>query len=200
MKKASVLIDFIKITIAEKIVFLRNVIANLTGHTTFTDPDVTLADGKVKADKLESASLAAKDGSHTAISAMRDAEKEVDTYLRRLAGYVNRVGDGNETLILSSGFHITKQYPSGYDKLPLEAQDGKNSGSVLLKAKAIDKSGAYIWQISRNQIDWITLGHSTRADFEVLGLTVGEICYFRVAGITPTGTTDFTEPVMKVVV
>lgn len=200
MRQVSVLIDFIKLSVAEKIVFLRSILANLTGHTTFTDPDVTLADGKVKADKLESASLAAKDGSHTAVSAMRDAEKEVDTYLRKQAGYVNRVADGNETLILSSGFHITKQYPNGYDKLPLEALDGKNSGSVLLKAKAIDKAGAYIWQISRNKIDWTTLGHSTRTNFEVPGLTVSEICYFRSAAITPNGTTDFTEPVMKVVV
>jgi hypothetical protein len=200
MKKASVLIDFIKIAIAEKIVFLRNVVEKLTGHATFTDPDVTLAEGKVKADKLESTSMAAKDGSHTAVSAMRDAEKEADTYLRKQAGYVNRVADGNETLILSSGFHTTKQYPNGYDKLPLEALDGKNSGSVLLKAKAMDKTGAYIWQSSKNLIDWTTLGHSTRADFEVPGLTIGEIYYFRVAGITPNGTTDFTEPVMKVVV
>jgi hypothetical protein len=200
MKKANVLIDFIKITIAEKIGFLRNVVEKLTGHATFTDPDVTLADGKVKADKLEAASLAAKDGSHTAISAMRDAELEADTYLRKQAGYVNRIADGDETLILSSGFHTTKQTPNNFDKRPLVALDGKNSASVLLKAKAIDKAGAYIWQISRNQTDWTTLGHSTRADFEVPGLTVGEICYFRVAGITPNGTTDFTEPVMKVVV
>ncbi|MHB9140313.1 MAG: hypothetical protein ACYC25_00370 [Paludibacter sp.] len=200
MKKVNVLIDFIQISIAEKIVFLRTVLANLTGHATFTDPDQPLADGKVKADKLESTSLAAKDGSHTAVSAMRDAEKEVDTYLRKQAGYINRVADGNETLILSSGFHTTKQTPNVYDKLPLEALDGKNSGSVLLKAKAIDKAGAYIWQISRNKTDWTTLGHSTRASFEVDGLTVGEICYFRVAAITPNGTTDFTEPVMKVVV
>jgi len=200
MKKVSVLIDFIKLSVAEKIVFLRNVIGNLTGHSTFTNPDVTLADGKMKADKLESASLAAKDGSHTAISAMHDAEQDVDTYLRKMSGYINRIADGDETLILSSGFHATKQTPSGYVKLPLTVLDGKNSGSVQLVAKAVDKAGAYIWEMSRNKTEWITLGHSTRADFDVDGLNVGEICYFRSAAITPGGTTDFTDPVMKVIV
>ena len=199
MRKINVLLDYSRFSVAEKIVFLRNVVARLTNHATFDNPDVSLADGTAKADKLEAASLAAKDGARTAISAMRDAELDVDKYLKKLAIYVERIADGDETLILSSGFHISKE-PESFQKPALAVVNGKNSASVLLKAKAIDKAGAYIWQVSRNKTEWTTLGHSTRADFEVSGLTIGEICYFRVAAITSTGTTDFTEPVMKVVV
>ena len=199
MRKIYILQDFLGLSVGQKIVFLRNVLVRLTGHPTFTNPDVSLTEAKVKVDNFETASIAAKDGGHTAVSLMHDAEKEVDAYFKKIVIYVDRIADGNETLILSSGFHTTKE-PTAFQKVPLAVLDGKNSGSVLLVAKAMDKSGAYIWQISRNMTDWTTIGHSTRASFEEPGLTVGEICHFRVAGITPTGTTDFTESVMKVVI
>lgn len=199
MRKVNVLLDYNQLSVADKIVFLRNLVARLTGHATFINPDVPLADGTAKADKLEAASLAAKDGGRTAISALRDAELDVNKYLKKIAIYVERIADGDETLILSSGFHTTKD-PESFQKPALAVVNGKNSGAVVLKAKAIDKAGAYIWQISRNKTEWTTLGHSTRADFEVSGLAIGEICYFRMAAITSGGTTDFTEPVMKVVV
>ena len=43
-------------------------------------------------------------------------------------------------------------------------------------------------------------GSSTQASFEISGLAVGSKHYFRVAAITPDGVTDFSAPVLKVVV
>lgn len=203
MRKLKALLDFIQLSVTAKIAFYRNVLAHLTGNATFPTPDVPLPEAKTAVDTLEAAYLAAKDGSHTAISAMHADEEAADNLFRTLAAYVDRIAAGDETAILSSGFHVSKQSTS-VQKPELAAQDGDNSGSVWLVARAVDKSGAYIWQMAKDAIPdteegWITVGHSTQSYFQVTGLTVACKYYFRVTAITTTGITDYTAPVMKVV-
>ncbi|MDR3653536.1 MAG: hypothetical protein P4L34_11290 [Paludibacter sp.] len=204
MKRLKVLLDFIKLIIAEKISFYRNVIAKLTDNATFPTPDVSLADAKTSVDKLEASYIASKDGSHTAIAMLHANEAATDELFRTLAAYVERMAGGDESKILSAGFHVSKQ-PTSFQKPDLAVLDGPNSGSVKLVAKAVDKAGSYIWQMVKGTLPadekgWITLGYTTQANNEMDGLEVAAIYYFRVAAITPDGTTDFCSPVMKVVV
>jgi len=204
MKKVKVLLDFIRFAIAEKIAFYRTVITDLTDNDTFPSPDASLTDAKAAVDALENSSIAAKDGSRTAISIMHDNESKADAIFRTLASYVDRKADGDETKILSSGFHISKQ-PVTIQKAALTAYDGVNSGCVKLVAKAVDKAGAYIWQMAKDTLpeienQWINLGNSTQSNFEISGLIVASKYYFRVAAITPDGTSDFCATIMKVVV
>ena len=204
MKRIKVLLDFIKLAIAEKITFYRSVVADMTGNAFFPTPDVPLADAKTAVDALETASIEAKDGSHTAISIMHDKENATDEIFRKLAAYVERIADGNETQIISSGFRPTKQ-PVTKQKAALAVEDGNNSGSVKLVAKAVDKAGSYIWQMAKgalptDETGWITIGYTTQAINDVIGLEVAAKYYFRVAAITPEGTTDFCAPVMKVII
>ena len=103
MKKITVVLDFIPYAVSEKVTFCRNVNDKLFGNALYPAPDVTLVDAKAAVDALETAILAAKDGGHTAISAMHDAEKRVNDIYRKLANYVDRTAAGDETRILSSG-------------------------------------------------------------------------------------------------
>ena len=204
MKKLKVILDFIRFAIADKIAFYRTIISDLTDNDTFPTPDTPLTDAKAAVDALENSSIAAKDGSRTAISIMHDNEAKADAIFRTLAAYVDRKADGDETKILSSGFHISKQ-PTPIQKAALTAYDGANSGCVKLVAKAVDKAGAYIWQTAKDTLpetesQWVNLGTSTQSNFDISGLMVASKCYFRVAAITPDGTTDFCAPIMKVVV
>jgi len=203
MKKIFVLLDFIELAVAEKISFYRNVIAKLTGNATYPTPDKPLTEAKTDTDNLETAYINAKDGSHTLIAKMRAAEATADNLFRILAAYVERIADGDEAKILSSGFHPSKQ-PASIQKPELTATNGSNLGSVKLVAKAIDGAGAYIWQQAKdnlpaNDSGWTIAGHSTVAHFEITGLQQVSKYWFRVAAITPTGTTNYTAPVMKVV-
>jgi len=204
MKKQKALLDFIQLSVMVKIAFYRNTLTRLTGNVTFPNPDVSLADAKAAVDTLETAYLATQDGSHTAVSAMHDAEDKADDLFRILVAYVNRIANGNETEILSAGFHVSKQ-SGAIQKPELDAQNGDNSGNVWLVARAVEKAGAYIWQFAKDVLPtsdegWITAGHSTQSYFQVKGLTVGSKYYFRVVAITPSGQTDYTAPVAKVVV
>ena len=203
MKKIKVVLDFIKFSVAEKIAFYRNIIVHLTGNATFPTPDVPLADAKAAVDTLEASFLAARDGSHTAVATLYANETAADDLFRLLAAYVDRIAAGDEPKILSSGFHESKQ-PTSIQKETLSVNDGAHSGSVKLVARAVDKAGAYIWQYIKgmlpdNEVDWITAATTTRASYELTGLEVTARYYFRVAAVTPDGTTDFSAPVLKVV-
>ncbi len=204
MKKITVVLDFIPYAVSEKVTFCRNVNDKLFGNALYPAPDVTLVDAKAAVDALETAILAAKDGGHTAISAMHDAEKRVNDIYRKLANYVDRTAAGDETSILSSGFHISKQ-PVITPKAELAAVDGDHSGSVRLVAKALLGAVAYLWQMAIDdgagtELIWIAIGSSTRANFEVNDLEVMKRYKFRFAAVTVDGTTDYCAPVTKIIV
>jgi len=155
-------------------------------------------------DKFEAAIQAAKDGAHTAISIMHDAEKAADADFRILAHFVDQIADGDETKLLSSGFHPSKQ-PVPPQKPILAVFDGIHPGCAKLVAKAHENGGAYIWQLVKGPLptsesEWKLIGISTQATYEVEGLEVGVSYYFRVAVVTPAGTTEFCQPESKLIV
>ena len=121
-----------------------------------------------------------------------------------MASYVEHMANGDETTILSAGFNITKQ-PNLPHKQILTATYTDHSGEVKLVSKVIDKAVAYIWQYAMvslitNELVWTTSIINTHSNHLVHGLIVGVQYYFRVAAVTPTGVTDFCEPVLKRVV
>ena len=204
MKKFKPVFDFVQFSMSEKVPFFHHVNDQLYGNPLYITPDIAFADAKAAVDALEAAMLAAKEGSPVAVSAMHDAAERADTIYRNLAHYVVRIAAGDETSILSSGFHLSKQ-PVITPKPELAAFDGEHSGSVKLVAKALEAAVAYLWQMAIEDAagmlsDWIAIGSSTRATFEVNDLEIMKRYKFRYAAITAEGTTDYCEPVTKIVV
>jgi len=204
MKRIKILLDFIGLSIAEKIVFYRNVLVKLKINIAiFAQPDENLETVSSLVDALEARSIAASGGGHEATVAMHAAEEKADEAFRVLAAYVDRIAKGDESIIVSSGFDTSKQ-PIPAQKQDLTVVSGANSGTVKLVAKAIKGAGSYIWQYAKDNLPtdesaWIQAGFSTQASYELAGLTVACKYYFRVAAITNNGTTDFTSAVLKVV-
>ena len=188
----------------EKLPFYKNVAIQLADTNIFSNLPVPLATIKVIIDDFESALLAAKDGAHSAIAIRNDKEIVADELFRELSVYVNKVANGNETIIIQSGFHASKQ-PTPYQKPEIAAYDGAHSGSVLLKIKAIEGAVAYIWQYVQEATPtsasvWVTVNTSTVANFLIDHLTPGLVYSFRFASISSDGTSDFCTPISKVVI
>jgi len=203
MRKSKVTVDFIKYSPINKANHYHTVIDHMSNNPLFPTPDATLIDAQKVADALDKAILAAADGSHLAISAMNDAVAAADAVFRILAAYVERIALGDETSILSSGFHFSKQ-PVFANKETLVARDGSHSGSVLLDTIRVDRGVTYVWQMYKgklpdNDSDWVKIGITTQTSFEINNLDIANIYYFRVAAVTPDGIQDFSAPVMKVV-
>jgi hypothetical protein len=203
MRKSKVTVDFIKYSPVNKASHYHMVIDHMSNNPLFPTPDATLIDAQKVADALDKAILAAADGSHLAISALNDAVAAADAVFRILAAYVERIALGDETTILSSGFHFSKQ-PVFANKETLVARDGSHSGSVLLDTIRVDRGVTYVWQMYKgklpdNDSDWVQIGITTQTSFEISHLDIANIYYFRVAAVTPDGLQDFCAPVMKVV-
>ena len=203
MRKSKVTVDFIKYSPINKANHYHTVIDHMSNNPLFPTPDATLIDAQKVADALDKAILAAADGSHLAISAMNDAVAAADAVFRILAAYVERIALGDETSILSSGFHFSKQ-PVFANKETLVARDGSHSGSVLLDTIRVDRGVTYVWQMYKgklpdNDSDWVQIAITTQTSFEINNLDIATKYYFRVAAVTPDGLQDFCAPVMKVV-
>ena len=197
MKK--VLLSFIQYPSSEKLSYYRNVVSKTSGNAVFSTTEISFAELTTALDQFEAAIVAARDGSHTATSVLHDTEFATDKKFRILASFVDKIADGDETIILSAGLQATKD-AGARTKPPLTATHGTNSGNVKLSAKAKDKAGAYIFRSAKGTgpfvaSDWVIIAIVTQASYEVTGLIKGEFYNFDFAAVTPTGTTDFCAPV-----
>lgn len=202
MRKTKVVLDFLRIPVIEKIGFYHNVIEKITSNPTFPTPDVTIADATASVDKLESSYYAARDGSHVAISFMHQCEEETDAVFRKLADYVSRVADGDESKILSSGFHVSKD-PAPRQKAEFSVKEGEKPGTVVLRRQAVPGARSYLWQNCQGDAPaaesaWSVTGVSTQTTFEVEGLISGLKYWFRVAAVTAEGTSAFSPAISKI--
>jgi hypothetical protein len=108
-RKPSVSFEFKRLTIPEKVIFGQNVHDQLTANAAiFTTPDVDLVTLQTKIGTLTSTADAAESGDHAKVAEMYEAERDWDTTFDTEAHYVDRIANGNETIILKSGFTATK--------------------------------------------------------------------------------------------
>ena len=204
MKKMKVLLNFIRFPHIKKVAFYRNVITQLSGNLHFPTPDTPMDEATDMVNYLEVCHCAAKESNEATEKALKIANIMTDEIFTAIADYVGWAARGNEAKIISSGFEPTKRIIRAL-KPELTAEAGPLPGSMHLAARAICKAGAYIWQTAMHALplrenDWTTDAITTRSLHEVKGLTAGANYYFRVAAVTPEGTTNFTVPIMRIAI
>jgi hypothetical protein len=121
-----------------------------------------------------------------------------------LAHYVDLLADGDKTIIISAGFQATKVIAARIEA-PITTNDGDHSGNVKINYKANERAGACIIQWSKDALPstdsgWEVLATVTQTTYVVSNIVVGCYYYFRVAAVTPDGTSEFSEPIRKSVV
>lgn len=205
MKRDRIVLDFVRIPIAQKIELGRSVLTNMKANPKFATPDVSLEALETKTDLLETRSVAALTGSKEATALMHQTEEEWDDLMRKLARYVDRIADGDSAVILNSGFSLAKQ-PSPSVRPEFSVELGDKSGSVILRRQKVEGAKSYIWQYCTGdtpmakECDWTTAQVTSKVTAELTGLTTMTKCWFRVAAVTPSGTTPFCSPIMQVVI
>ena len=95
MKKDHVVLNFVKITIAQKIEVGRSVESKMKLNPRFTTPDVPLEELKSSTDLLETRNVAALTGGKEATALMHQAEDVWVDKMRKTALYVDRIADGD---------------------------------------------------------------------------------------------------------
>ena len=203
MKKNTVVLDFIRFTIPNKIVFGRTAISKMMAIQLFMNPDVMYPALTESVNKLETLYMSSRSGDHQQVALMHQAEVEFDELFRKLGNYVDRMADGDEAVILSAGFHLAKQ-PSPSEKSEFSVEAGDVPGTMVLKRKALAGASAYVWQYyvgtaAPAEGDWLFASSTTQTSYVMKGLTPGTKVWFRVAGVTKDGLQPFTDAIMKVV-
>jgi hypothetical protein len=200
MVRFKVLLGFLRLGIAKKVEFGRNVITKLTGNANFPTPDPSLAQAATLCNNLETAQIAADGGGKASTAAMHAAEKLWDEGFRKLSLYVEKVAGGNEALILSSGFDA-----SGLRNIPahpeFDVKTGKLEGEVILTHKTLKGTVAYIWECSPDPLPagndgWKQVGVSIQAKFKVSGLESQRKYWFRVSIVTRKGQCPWSDPLL----
>ena len=187
----------------EKISFFRTVINAMTNNPSFPAPDIPLTTATALVDQLEKNHIAAQDGGKTLTAILHDSEEKADEAFRKLSRYVENVADDNEAVILSSGFHLSKE-PSPAKKVELSVTQDHTPGTVYLKRQAVEGARSYVWQYCIGDTPaaengWTFAGASTQASHQISGLTSGGHYWFRVAAVTKDGTSAYCTPLHKVV-
>ena len=204
MKKEHMVLDFLRFPVSRKIELGRSVMYKVADNPLFLTPDVTVLALAAKTDLLESRSVAALSGGKEATALMHQTEVEWDEMMRKMGLYVDRIADGNEAIILNAGFNLAKQSaPSLRPEFSVEL--GLNAGSVFLRRQAVTGARSYIWQFYIGETpgsnkDWETARVTSQASVELTGLTLLSRYWFRVAVVTATGTSAFSDPIMQVVI
>jgi hypothetical protein len=117
-----------------------------------------------------------------------NCRKIVETLLKRLAGVVQTVSDGDEAIILSSGMDANKK-PSTVGKLAkpdnLTVKPGGNKGAVTMMCDPVEYADFYEFEHTNLPITptsiW-TKDTTKKRKYEKTGLDSGKEYAFRVAG------------------
>jgi hypothetical protein len=201
MRKNTIVLDFLRFSISSKITFGRTVLSRMSLLALFANPDVAYATGTAIIDKMEGYYMSSRGGDHQQTALMHQAEAEFNDFFRKLGYNVDRVADGDEAIILSTGFHLAKQ-PAPAERPEFTAEAGDVPGSNLLKRKAFPGGSSYVWQHyigaeAPTEDKWLFAGSSTQASFLMSGLPLGEKVWFRVAAVTKDGMQPFTDPISR---
>lgn len=201
MKIKRILLSFWRLVVPMLIVFGRSVHTKMSGNPYFETPNPTLASLKAALDDTETKAAIAKDGSKQDKSNLKVAKKTVVDVLRGLAWYVEGVANGDENILISSGFELSKEpIPSQRDDFFM--LQGIGSGELIIGCVAFPKAGAYIWQVSATSTlpaadkDWLFAGASTQRKTNLKGYTPDTKLWFRVRPVTPDGLMEGSDPIL----
>jgi hypothetical protein len=152
MAKAKVKLDFIELTVPEKIQYGRDRVGDMTGNGNFTTPDIPLADITTACDNLQTTYNAAQGGGPTETAAQNAAEAVWDDLMRKEAAYVTRIADGSVVIITSAGFTPTEteatptQPPAKPENFTAKHSD--QSGAILLNNDTSPNVRGYVTIVS----------------------------------------------------
>jgi hypothetical protein len=204
MIRRKVIISYAHLAIDMLIELVRFVITKLTGNPNFTTPDPTIAELKDMADALEAKNIAAQEGGRQARSERKDARKKMLDGLRSLALYVEKIADGNETIMVSSGLYLSKE-PQPAQKDDFWVIRGPNSGDILAGCVRYPKARTYVWlrYTGANPPDdkrqWTLAGVSTQTRIGLTDLDSGSkewLCY---CAVTSAGMMAWSEPISIII-
>jgi hypothetical protein len=129
---------------------------------------------------------------------------ELENLMRQLGNYVNTICMGDEAILATSGFELSKQPEPRHITAPenLTLSQGANAGSMMCKVKSVKGASGYLFEATADPItknsNWISMP-SSRTKFEFENLEQGKKYWFRVAAMGSNGQVIYCNEVFQYV-
>ena len=187
-----------KLTVPDKIQKAKSIVLHMAGNPNFRDPNPTLEQVAASIADLEKAYEDSIDGGRSKRIKLRYCDSQFCERMLALAGYVQSVSDGEETIINSSGFDVRRATRSQtFQATNPSNVRGKSTtlpGEVIFRWKGAKGARIYVTEISRDGTVWSSCGMSTKVKLVVSGLEVGTKMMFRVAALSAAGQSGWSDP------
>lgn len=201
-------LNFKSLTMTEKIARARLIVQNMTANADrFPNPMPRLSEVTAVIDAAEqayNAALQARDLSKQRTAELAEQEDALDEMAGRLASFVESASGGKEEIILSAGMDVrAPNLATGQPPAPpasLSATTGDHEGEIDLSWNASPNAKSYIVERSPNpQTDnsWTQADVVSTSKATIKGLKSGDKYWFRVAAVGSAGTSDWSDPAMK---
>lgn len=159
----------------------------MSGNTHYPEPDPALADLQTAITDFQLALVKAKNGTKEDTADKNSKRTVLVDLLHKLSYYVQVNSDGEEAIILSSGFDVNKQSGSvGVLPKPenFKVVAGGNKGSLELSCDMVDHANFYEYMYTKAPLSatsvWTTKT-STKRKLVIDGLTSGQQYIFKMA-------------------
>lgn len=192
MKKMKALINFSTYSDANLETKAEYILQLMTGNPAFTDPIPTLAELTTVLDRYSKALIDAAGLDRVKVAEKNKLRFKLEQMLGQLGTYVNYVALGDEAIITSSGFSVSKTPEPRIITNPanLTITNGINSGQLVSSVKAVKGASGYLHEIAADPLTDASVWKSTpssRSRFTFNDLQPGKKYWVRVAAI---GTKD----------
>jgi hypothetical protein len=165
-----------------------HIVEKLTDNLNFKDPDPALAIITAANNAFLASIAKAQNGTKEDTVIKNNCRAALETLLKSEADYVQRVSNGDEAIILSSGFDVNrKQGTIGQLDKPtnLTLKPGSNRGTLLFSCDVVANASFYVIEYTEGPVTadsvWIQTT-TTKHKLLIEGLTSGKQYFFRVAG------------------
>ncbi|HRK28720.1 MAG TPA: hypothetical protein PK239_15710 [Chitinophagales bacterium] len=179
------------------------VINALTGNAHYPTTSPTLAAITLLKEEFDTAKFKAADGGKTLTAIKNEKRKALEQGLRLLGSYVEDHGNNNLPILESTGFVVystdKKPLPPAPTPTDLQLFDGRTTGTVRAKVKAIGKNTLYelryaVGETYNPDARWVYLPTVTKSTQYITGLTHGTTIWVQIRSINTKGTSNWCDP------
>lgn len=186
--------------LAKLLLFAKAVWTAMSGNPNFPNAGQLLA-------ILDDRILSLEKAMNTNAADRRAARGALGEALSHLADHVQGVAEtavgtvdivAIRAMVLSAGLDLRKV--NATQKAVFAAKYGPVPGSVDLTAPRSRARDPHEWQVSTDQITWVSLQTTRQASTRVTGLPIGVTHHFRHRLLTKDGYTEWSDPTVMIVV
>lgn len=184
---------------------VHTILSSMTDNANFPTPVPALATVTAAAAAYSAALITASTGIRAGIAIKNDRRDDLTGLLRSLCTYVNLTANGDRSMLLSSGFDITKETEPTVITKPenLQVANGVSSGELLVSVNAVKGAYAYMHEYTTDQTmppnSWVTIA-STTAKISITNLQSGIKYFCRVGAVGPNNQLLYSDPIARIVV